>query len=156
MTEDKKRHMAGHSEDWIELADRVQAASCSDRELDRDIEIAIQNLNGRGYEDARDNITARKVLISHGAQPHNYEVVAFSGISLRTPLNYTGSWDAARSLIPEGMILRSYTADRLVPHTCEVSRGPGNGGWIGYSDYASELALASAALRALASAQASS
>lgn len=131
------------------LADCAEASE-GDRILDRDIEIEIQNLHGRGHDDPRDNITARKVLISHGAQPHNYEIVAFSGISLRTPLEYTAHVEAAMSLVPEGMILRQYKAGKLVPHMWEVSVGPDNGGFIGNSDHSSACALTAACLRALA------
>lgn len=83
----------------LQLAERCEAAEGPDRELDRDIEIAIQNLNGRGHDDPRDDITARQVLVSHGAKLHNYEIVAFSGISLHTPRAYTASIDDALKLV---------------------------------------------------------
>jgi hypothetical protein len=71
-----------------ELASRVERATGPDRELDADIAIALFGGN-RSHPDPREHEHARRVLISHGAQPGNYEVVAFSGISLRTALEYT-------------------------------------------------------------------
>lgn len=131
----------------LALAERCEKASEPDRELDRDIEIAIQNNAGRGHNDPRDNFTAQKVRVSHGAQPFHYEIAAFSGISLHAPGEYTASIDAAMALIPAGMILRRYVASALVPHSCEVSRAPHNGGWDGNSDHSFPLALCAAALR---------
>lgn len=141
------------SNELIALAERCEAATGPDRTLDRDIEIAIQNIEGCGYDDPRDNITARPVLISHGAQPHNYEISAFSGISLRTPREYTSSVDGALALVPEGRILRQYAVSRFVPHTCEVAVDYAHGGWIGHSDHTFALALCAAALRARAALQ---
>jgi len=132
------------------LAARCRAAVEPDRILDRDIEIAIQNVEGRGNDDPRDDIRAREVILSHGARPYNYEVVEFSGVSLRTPREYTNSIADALAAIPDGLILRRYVAGRLVPHTCEVSVGPDNGGWIGCSDHSMALALIEAALNARA------
>jgi membrane protein involved in colicin uptake len=61
---------------------------------------------------------------------------------------YTTSIDAAMTLVPDGMILRNYTASRFVPHTCEVAVDWAHGGFIGHSDHSLPLALCAAALRA--------
>lgn len=67
------------------------------------------------------------------------------------PPLFTDSFEAALGLIPEGMILRRYVSTTLVPHSCEVSKGPSFGGWDGNSDHSMALALTVAALRAKAS-----
>lgn len=78
----------------LALAERCEAATEPDRVLDRDIAIAT-------FAGAPDE-HARKVVLSHGAQPWNYEVSAFSGVSLRTPPSFTASLDAALQLVKEG------------------------------------------------------
>lgn len=83
--------------DLNELADRVEALAGPDRLIDRDIAIATF----QGREDGGCKPRAREVILSHGAQPWNYEVVEISGVSLRSPPAYTGSIDAAMTLVPE-------------------------------------------------------
>lgn len=61
---------------------------------------------------------------------------------------YTSSIDAAMTLVPDGWIIKEYTASRFVPHTFVVSEGVGIGGVVGYSDHSMVLALCAAALRA--------
>jgi hypothetical protein len=88
------------------LIERVRGATEPSRELDRDIAIATF----KGCEDNHER--ARKVLISYGAQPWNFEVSGISGVSLRTPEPVTSSLDAAIAL-----------AERVLP------------GWAGEVDF---------------------
>jgi hypothetical protein len=85
----------------LDLAARCEAASGPDRELDAAIAIEIFDGGAAHLDDPRDVTRARKVLISHGAQPGDFEVVGFSGVSLRTAPAYTASLDAAMTLMPK-------------------------------------------------------
>lgn len=62
--------------------------------------------------------------------------------------NYTSNWNCAKTLIPKGLIIRSYQSSKLVPHTVEISESPDKGGYIGESDISMEMALCLAALEA--------
>lgn len=61
---------------------------------------------------------------------------------------FTSSIDAAMTLVPKGWIVKEYTTSKLIPHTFEVSKGVGIGGFVGHSDHSMALALCAAALRA--------
>lgn len=137
----------------LALALRCEQATGPDRELDAAIAIQLFDGGADHLDDARDVTRARPVLISHGARPGSYEVVGFSGVSLRTSPEYTASLDAAIWLLPLGMVLRRYVTTRYVPHGCEVGIDWAHGGWEGSSDHSFPLALTAACLRALASEQ---
>jgi hypothetical protein len=97
----------------LALAERCEAATGSDRDLDADIAIELFDGGADHLDDPRDVTRARKVIISHGAQPGNFEVVGFSGVSLRTAPTYTASLDAAMTLVPEGL---AWTLGQNVHH----------------------------------------
>lgn len=127
------------------LADRVEREGAG-RELDRDI--AIATFIGREEGGCRER--AREVILSHGAQPWNYEVVAISGVSLHTPPTYTASIDAALQLVPEG-----WRYSVAGPNDAEASVWPADGEPGGLRAFASTpaQALCAAALRARAQEQ---
>lgn len=118
----------------LALADRVEALDGPCRETDAAIAIALD-------------------------RPWNYDTdwrgwgfdVEGKPIEKPVAFSYTASIDPAMTLVPDGMILRSYNATRFVPHTCEVAVDYAHGGWIGHSDHSFALALCAAALRAQAS-----
>lgn len=85
-----------------ELAVRAANGSGEDRELDAEIAIELFDGGADHLDDPRDVTRARKVLISHGARPGNFEVVGFSGVSLRAAPAFTTSVDAVLSIMPEG------------------------------------------------------
>jgi hypothetical protein len=135
----------------IELAEHCEKATGTDRSLDRDIAIATFV----GHEDGGCLSRARKVILSHGARPENYEIVAISGVSLRTPEYFTRSLDAAITLVPEGiggellsiMLHRSWRGD------CSVKLLDTLGGQESVGKAATPaLALCAASLRARAGA----
>lgn len=89
------------SAELLALAERVEAATGPDRELDALIAIEMFDGGADHLDDPRDVTRARSVIISHGARPGNFEVVGFSGVSLQTAADYTASLDAAMTLVPD-------------------------------------------------------
>lgn len=71
----------------LSLAARVLESE-PDRDLDAEVAIALFDRK-HDRPDPRDHEYARKPIISHGARPGNFEIVAFSGVSLRTAYHYT-------------------------------------------------------------------
>lgn len=141
----------------LTLVGRVEALSGPDLEVDAEIAIELFDGGADHLDDARDVTHARKVLISHGARAGNYEVVGFSGVSLRYAPAFTASLDAAMSLVPCG---DSFTLGQNVHHKYwqasvnylsddgePVSRGGSN------ATKSPALALVAAALRAIVSSQ---
>lgn len=84
----------------LRLAERVEAATAPDRELDARIAVAIYS--DSGHADPRDNTHARFPSPSDECAPGTYWISAFSGLSLRTADPFTASLDAAMTLVPEG------------------------------------------------------
>lgn len=135
-------------DELLALADRVEALTGACRETDAAIGIVTFDGGADHLDDARDVTRARKVLISHGARPGNFEVVGFSGVSLREASAFTASIDAAMTLVPEGW--RPTISQHLspLPHwhvrlQCWYEH-------VGAETLTPALALTSAALRAIA------
>ena len=129
----------------LALAERVEAATGADRELDG---LVFAHMN-----------PDKRVII--GQKPGRFpqdpiyggplDIIWIDGFAdvLGAP-RYTASLDAAMSLVPSGLILRNYQSSRFVPHSCEVALSWAHGGWLGNSDHSFALALTAACLRARA------
>ena len=80
-----------------ELIERLDAATEVDRELDAEIACALHD--GGGHDDPRDNTYARNGKVCHGSKPGNYDVHAFSGVSMRTAMKYTATFELKNAAI---------------------------------------------------------
>lgn len=152
----------------LALAERVEAATGADRELDAHVHCVREGLTfvliGTGNEAYGDicdpsdsgygskNTTVRGTL--YARYPDNKNPPTLGGgrrgniVQSCEPARYTASLDAAMSLVPSGLILRNYQSSRFVPHSCEVALSWAHGGWLGNSDHSFALALTAACLRA--------
>ena len=76
----------------IRLSDLIDRCGASPTCRELDAEIAIAFFDGvTGRSDPRDHEHARRVMISHGAQPGDYEISGFSGVSLRSAPHHTAT-----------------------------------------------------------------
>ena len=134
----------------LALASRVEAAAGADRELDCLI-WAEQNGEQITWQGNCMVAGVHGVVgwIDPGVTQRNFSTNRATTGPASIPA-YTASLDAARTLVPSGLILRNYQSSRFVPHSCEVALSWAHGGWLGNSDHSFALALTAACLRALA------
>lgn len=134
------------------LADRCEAASEGSRELDAEIAIVTFYGGWNDLDDARDVTRARKTLISHGARPGDFEIVGFSGVSLRSSPAYTASIDAAMTLVDAEWFWRiGHDGEGPDPSMFRADIGGSvSFGFVKATAATPALALCAASLRALA------
>ena len=81
-----------------ELIERIEAADRPDRALDAEIACALHDGN-RGDPDDRNHTRARIGNFCHGSKPGNYEIHAFSGVSMATAPLYTAATDKEKAMM---------------------------------------------------------
>src|SRR5688572_18393546 len=95
-----------NAEALIALADRCEKAVVADRVLDADIALALSIAPPGAHHSPE--------------HPGGWLVAPGGAFGVWKSPPFTKSFDAAKTLIPRGMILRRYMATRHVPHGCEV------------------------------------
>ena len=146
--------------DLLELAARIEAASGPDREIDARIAVALRLGCRPNLPDDLEYLSL--VRDDDFESAGTYWFHCRSGKSLRTSLPYTGSLDAAMTLVPEGWVVErlSIWPQESSATLCGTREGKDGLRWHNFGDGRAQgtaktapLAIALAALRARASEQ---